>query len=285
MNPITVTINKVSRCENSQSLTTDLSNKTLSDNVTPEEPLSVILNSYTDKLSTRKDTVMTTMRTPGNDTELVKGWLNTQNFINEEEFDAIVQKVGSNLCTINAKPSYRLDPSKLTRLAPVSSSCGICNDTEINNIIQYSKVKSISNICLNFDDMQEMINSLFREGSLFYKTGGSHSCAIFPLVDGEVKTSPLRVREDVGRHNALDKLIGSLDIDEMKSTALLLSGRVSADLMQKVICAGIPLVLAIGAPSSLAIELAESVGVVLIGFIKHDSFNIYAGTKQLNIKN
>ena len=288
----TVKINKVSGGNSEKLSISDIQNKHMSDKVVPEEPLSVVLSSYTDELSIQHDTVMTTMRTPGNDTELIKGWLNTQNFIKHEEIEEIAQKGTSNLSAIVAKPSYRLDPEKLTRLAAVSSSCGICNDTEIDNILQHSKVNALPNVSICLSDIPKMIDSLFNDGSLFSQTGGSHSCAIFSIDNNEhgnekyvlqIKPSLLRIREDVGRHNALDKLIGSFGIDELSNKALLLSGRVSADLMQKVICAGIPVVLAIGAPSSLAIELAESAGVILIGFLKGDSFNVYSGNKQLQI--
>lgn len=287
-----VKLHKVSSVSSKQTSSRHILNKLTSDEVAPEEPLSVVLSSYSDKLSIQHDTVMTTMRTPGNDKELIKGWLNTQNFIHHEDIEEIVQKGKSNLSAIVAKPSYRLDPSKLTRLAAISSSCGICNDTEIENILQHSKVSAINGVSIYLNDIPKMINNLFQEGTLFSRTGGSHSCAILPIEQSinkneacslQIKPTLIRIREDVGRHNALDKLIGSFPIDDLNNKALLLSGRVSADLMQKVICAGIPVVLAIGAPSSLAIELAESAGVILIGFLKQDSFNVYSGSKQIEI--
>jgi FdhD protein len=255
------------------------------DDVVLEEPLSVILSSYTDALSIETTTVLTTMRTPGHDIELVKGWLNTQTFIKPEEIASMSQKENSNLLTISANVKYRLDKNKLTRLSAVSSSCGICNDTEIDKLVNQSKVNSIVKLQVEAQMIHKLTESIFDKASLFRCTGGSHSSALFTIHNGQLTSQLLSIREDVGRHNALDKLIGSFEFDskEIRSSALLLSGRVSADLMQKVVCAGIPVVLAVGAPSSLAIEIAEALGIILIGFIRKDSFNIYSGNKQISI--
>jgi len=254
------------------------------DCVVTEEPLQVILKSYTDT-KIQKTTVMTTMRTPGHDIELVRGWLNTQCFITLPQVHSITKTTANNVVIINAHHAFRLDHKQLTRLAPTTSSCGICGDAEIEKITVQSKVKAIVNISIDQKSIDKMIERAFESAPLFQSTGGSHASASYQIENNKVTPILINIREDVGRHNALDKLIGSYDahVDELYNTALLLSGRVSADLMQKVICAGIPLVISLGSPSNLAIELAESCGIILLGFVKKDSFNVYAGLKQITV--
>ena len=244
------------------------------DIVVIEEPLQVILRSYNDDMTVLNTTVMTTMRTPGHDIELVQGWLNTQVFLNLSDVQSITQADTPNLVFINVITSFRLDKNKLTRLSPVTSSCGICGDAEIEKISSCSAVRSIINIAISLKIINTLVESARTQSEVFNQTGGSHASAIYNLENGSINPSVICLREDVGRHNALDKAIGSFNNDSLTNKAFVLSGRVSADLMQKVICAGIPMVISVGAPSNLAVELAESVGVVLIGFVKRDSFNI-----------
>ena len=254
------------------------------DIVVIEEPLQVILRSYNDDMTVLNTTVMTTMRTPGHDIELVKGWLNTQVFLSLSDIQSITQADTPNLVFINGTTSFRLDKNQLTRLSPVTSSCGICGDAEIEKISSCSAVRSIINIAISLKIINTLVESARTQSEVFNQTGGSHASAIYNLENGSINPSVICLREDVGRHNALDKAIGSFNNDSLTNKAFVLSGRVSADLMQKVICAGIPMVISVGAPSNLAVELAESVGVVLIGFVKRDSFNIYAGFKQVTVK-
>lgn len=254
------------------------------DIVVIEEPLQVILKSYKDDMTVLNTTVMTTMRTPGHDIELVQGWLNTQVFLSPLDIQSITQSDTPNLVFINAITHFRLDQNKLTRLAPVTSSCGICGDLEIDKISNRSAVTSIFNIAISPKIIDTLVENARIHSDVFNITGGSHASALYDLENGSINPRLICLREDVGRHNALDKVIGSFYPELLTNNALVLSGRVSADLMQKIICAGIPMVISVGAPSNLAVELAESVGVVLIGFVKRDSFNIYAGFKQVTVK-
>lgn len=254
------------------------------DIVVIEEPLQVILKSYKDDMTVLNSTVMTTMRTPGHDIELVRGWLNTQVFISLTDIQSITQVDTPNLVFINATVNFRLDKSKLTRLSPVTSSCGICGDAEIEKTSIRSAVPSIFNIVITPTLINSLVANARAQSEVFNKTGGSHASALYDLEKGSIDPTLICLREDVGRHNALDKVIGSFTSDPLTNKVLVLSGRVSADLMQKVICAGIPMVISVGAPSNLAVELAESVGVVLIGFVKLESFNLYTGFKQVTVK-
>lgn len=253
------------------------------DIVVIEEPLQVILKSYQDGMTVLNSTVMTTMRTPGHDLELVRGWLNTQVFISLSDIQSITQADTPNLVFINATTNFLLDKNKLTRLSPITSSCGICGDAEIETISSRSAVTSIFNIVITPKLINSFVANARIQSEVFNQTGGSHASVLYDLENGGINPRLLCLREDVGRHNALDKVIGSFNSEPLTNKVLVLSGRVSADLMQKVICAGIPVVISVGAPSNLAIELAESVGVVLIGFVKPDSFNLYAGFKQVTV--
>jgi FdhD protein len=313
-NLISVKISKLKQTEKLHDVVASCNESSLvclSDNVVVEEPLQLILKSYDDALGIKSSIIMTTMRTPGNDLELVKGWLNTQSFISLDDIQdiyhpstrsdtakpndsgikstihststAAAQKVTQNLVIIKANKSYRLDPSKLTRISDITSSCGICGDTEVERLTNNCRVTPVYSLLVSLSVLNDIVAKLSKEASLFCASGGSHAAAFFQLDNNRINTKLIALREDVGRHNALDKLIGAHKLDQLQHYALLLSGRVSADLMHKVICAGIPVVIAIGAPSSIAIELAEAAGVILVGFVKQGSCNIYAGTNQLNI--
>lgn len=251
-----------------------------SDVVVVEEPLVVALKTTTHDMQLETIVVMTTMRTPGNDIELVKGWLNTQQFISKLDILSIKNE-HDNLVSISTTRSFHLDKTKLTRLSTVTSSCGICGDAQIDDLALLSAVTPLSELMLDPNILRHNVKTAFESAQLFVKTGSSHSSAAFLLDDATLTNKLVALREDVGRHNALDKLIGSLKLEQLRCIALLLSGRVSGDLMQKVICAGIPVVIAIGAPSSLAIEMADSSGVILIGFVKATGFNVYSGETRL----
>lgn len=313
-NLTSVKINKLKKTDDLYDEKASINKSTLVslwDNVVVEEPLQLVLKSYDDALGIKSSVIMTTMRTPGDDIELVMGWLNTQSFISFKDIQNIYHSpvpgdtrrldenalkpttqgipitrehvVAQNLVIIKAKKNYRLDPSKLTRISDVSSSCGICGDTEIERLTNYCRVTPINSLVLSLSVLTDIVEKVSKAALLFCASGGSHAAAFFHIEHDQINTKLVALREDVGRHNALDKLIGAHRIEQLQRYALLLSGRVSADLMHKVICAGIPVVISIGAPSSIAIELAEASGVILVGFVKPDSCNIYAGNDQLDI--
>jgi FdhD protein len=313
-NLTSVKINKLRKIDNLHDEKASCNQSTLvslRDNVVVEEPLQLVLKSYDDALGIKSSVIMTTMRTPGNDIELVMGWLNTQSFICLEDIQDIYHPptrgvtrrpgentlkpttqstlitrekfVAQNLVIIKAKRNYRLDPSKLTRISDMSSSCGICGDTEVERLTNYCRVTPLNSLVLSLSVLTDIVDQVSKSALLFCASGGSHAAAFFLIENNHINTKLIALREDVGRHNALDKLIGAHQLQKLQHYALLLSGRVSADLMHKVICAGIPVVIAIGAPSSIAIELAEASGVILVGFVKQGSCNIYAGNDQLEI--
>lgn len=249
-----------------------------SDAVAVEEPLEI-------RVADRS--VAVTMRTPGHDRELAAGFLLTEGVIRSADdlLDLVPcrdQAGGESGNVINAIPSPALaiDFGRLTRHVFSSSSCGVCGKATLDAVAQaFPPVASDA----RFDPamLAKLPERLRAEQPVFAATGGLHGCALF---DPSGKIS--LVREDVGRHNALDKVLGRALLDGQLPLArcgLLLSGRVSFELVQKALAAGIPLVAGIGAPSSLAIECAERGGQTLVGFLRADRFNIYWGAHRLGI--
>lgn len=247
-----------------------------SDAVAVEEPLEI-------RVAGRS--VAVTMRTPGHDRELAAGFLLTEGVIRgaDDLLDLIPcrdQAGGESGNVINALPSPTLavDFERLTRHVFSSSSCGVCGKATLEAVAQaFPPIKSDA----RFDPkvLAQLPERLRAEQPVFAATGGLHACALFDS-DGKI----LLVREDVGRHNALDKILGRALLDGQLPLArcgLLLSGRVSFELVQKALAAGVPLVAGIGAPSSLAIECAERGGQTLVGFLRADRFNVYTGESRL----
>lgn len=238
-----------------------------------EEPLDIKINFLSGKTSIEK-TISITMRTPGNDDELAIGFLFTEGIINSEQQIKSIGQSTDNTILIEFQDFVIVNENKLERNFYTTSSCGVCGKTSIDAI------KSISGfeIKTKFSRADpKLILSLPEKLSLqqeiFKSTGGLHASALFNS-NGEL----IDLREDVGRHNALDKLIGTLLMRNqlpLSNTILLLSGRASFELIQKASMCGIPIVAAIGAPSSLAVELAKEVGISLIGFLKKDKYNLY----------
>ena len=253
------------------------------DVVAIEEPLEINLKSSEGEIFP----VSVTMRTPGNDEELAIGFLFTEGILfsklNVDENS--ISKIGFNWITINLSKNFDPNIEKLKRNFYTSSSCGICGKESIEAIHQTRKIPTkIVEIEVELETIFSLPAKLFEVQKTFQSTGGIHAAALFTK-DGEL----ISYREDVGRHNALDKLIGAEFLKSktieffLQENILLLSGRASFELLQKGAMAGIQIVCAIGAPSSLAIETAENFGISLIGFLKNGSFNMY--TNSFRLKN
>ncbi len=256
--------------------------KQVLDFVSVEEPLEISLAYWKNEILYTKN-ISITMRTPDADKELALGFLVTEgiltdlNSINkiEEPTFAIQNKI-----TIELKKDIEVDLSKIERHFYTSSSCGVCGKSSIDSI---RTVKNKKNEPINFKISKEVILGLNEkinsQQAVFEKTGGLHASSLF-TIDGDF----IELFEDVGRHNALDKLIGSNCLKKnfpLAENILLLSGRISFELIQKAAMANISVVCALGAPSSLAIELAKEFNMTLIGFLKKDSFNIYNGSENI----
>lgn len=246
-----------------------------------EEPLEIQL-IFGENKNTLPKTISITMRTPGHDEELAVGFLFTEGIIqNKQQIEktdvsAIENKI---LITLNDNKSINLQ--NLERNFYTTSSCGVCGKTSIAAIKTISKYNNTPDeIEINASLFYHLEDEVRKQQKIFESTGGLHASAQFDL-NGRF----ISLREDVGRHNALDKLIGAAFLKEelpLDNHILLLSGRASFELVQKATMAGIKLIAAVGAPSSLAVQLAKESGTTLIGFLRDRQFNIYSGEQRIN---
>jgi FdhD protein len=264
--------------------------KSVPDWLAVEEPLEIRL-SFTGMETTRALAV--TMRTPGQDADLALGFLFTEGIIARAEDVKTLEHVflpcsenreNTILVTLNEGivPNLR----QAERNFYTTSSCGVCGKASIEAI----RTVSVFATATQEAGKTEAIDPAFilglperlaREQELFAETGGLHAAALF-----DINGSFRLVREDVGRHNAVDKLIGAAMMETrlpLTQSVLLLSGRASFELVQKAAMAGIPVIAAVGAPSSLAVSLAEEFGITLIGFLRNNRFNIYSGAYRVNM--
>ncbi len=250
-----------------------------------EEPLAIHIISGKEGSRVEKP-ISITMCTPGNEKELAAGFLYTEGILQQAADISGIHfeedQHGDNKVIVELVPEIEFDAAKLERHFYTSSSCGVCGKTSIYAVKNQIR-KSISS-----DDFQVegelLINlpeALRKQQEVFEHTGGLHASALFDK-SGHL----LMVREDVGRHNALDKLIGagllnkSIPFDQH---ILLLSGRASFELIQKAAMAGIRIVCAVGAPSSLAVELADESEICLVGFLRDKRFNVYTRRERITI--
>jgi FdhD protein len=243
------------------------------DELAVEEPLEIRIKNRS---------VSVTMRTPGHDEELAAGFLLTEGIVHERgdilRIEPCPHDRGGNIANVILSPHVNVDFDQLTRHVFASSSCGLCGKATIEAACQ--KVDPIeSDASIDVATLLSLPDRLRQTQSTFDRTGGLHGAGIF-TTDGNL----IVAREDVGRHNAVDKvlghglLIGLLPFDRH---VLMVSGRLSFEIMQKSLAAKIPIVAAVSAPSSLAVELAEESGQTLVGFIRGERMNVYAGKDRV----
>ena len=240
-----------------------------------EEPLEVRIQWAVDG-EPRLATVAVTMRTPGNDDELAAGFLLTEGIVRRRDDIVSIRSCRAGAVRVELARGLFVDFARLDRHGFTSSSCGACGKTS-TSALRATPAWPLSAQAPTVSEelIRSLPASLRHAQSVFDATGGLHASGLFDL-DGQLLT----LREDVGRHNALDKVIGAELLANRlpgNERILIVSGRVSFELVQKASMAGIPIVAAIGAPSSLAVELAREVGMTLIGFVRSDRFNVYAG--------
>lgn len=253
------------------------------DELAVEEPLEIHL-SYGSNDNRLQKCISVTMRTPGNDEELGVGFLFTEGIIQhrDEIFEVSSVPVADNKVLITLCENKIPLLQNAERNFYTTSSCGVCGKQGIDTLRTTSFYKNEADeICLKAELFYLLNDVLRKQQALFASTGGLHAAALF-----DFKGNFIMLREDVGRHNALDKVIGAAFLDEqlpLSNTILLLSGRASFELIQKAAMAGIKLVAAVGAPSSLAVQLAEDSGITLIGFLRNQRFNIYSGWQRIKL--
>ena len=257
------------------------------DLISVEEPLEISIK-YKDKDNWLSNSLIITMRTPGHDEDLVRGFLYNEQIIqNVSEIDNIVSfgdKVGKyniqNKILVTLNNSKNINISKIKRDFITNSSCGVCGKSSLDALEITKKEKTLrSDPKLTKEIIIQSPTVLRNSQSEFSKTGGIHASGLFSS-DGKL----ISLREDVGRHNALDKMIGSaLDKNQIehKNQFITCSGRLNFELVQKVLMTNIGLMIGVGAPTSLAIDLANRFDMTLIGFVKEDSFNIYTNNQKV----
>ena len=256
------------------------------DRVAAEEPLEIrIAHSTPDGRATRS--VSITMRTPGNDVELAAGFLFTESIIGSAADIAAIETCGPpapdtghhNTVRVELAADVAVDLGRLQRHFYTTSSCGVCGKTSID-ALRAGGVSAIpSRAQFTAAALTTIPGKLRATQSTFEETGGLHAAAAFDA-GGKL----LITMEDVGRHNAVDKLTGRLLLDgriPASELGLMVSGRASFELVQKALVAGLPLLAAVSAPSSLAVSLAQEFNMTLVGFLRGETFNIYSGEERV----
>lgn len=261
--------------------------KQQSDHVAVEEPLEIRLG-YSTREGRTASSISITMRTPGHDAELALGFLFTEGIIGRPNDVADVAHCGPaapdtgthNVIRVDLADGVEVDLARLQRNFYTTSSCGVCGKSSLDAIRVTGARPVDGNFEVPLAVLTSMPDKLRKTQATFDQTGGLHAAAAFDS-QGEI----LVTREDVGRHNAVDKVAGALFSDNRLPAGdigLLVSGRASFELMQKALMCGMPLLAAVSAPSSLAVRLAEEFNVTLVGFLRGDTFNIYSGGERIS---
>ncbi|MGE5277537.1 MAG: formate dehydrogenase accessory sulfurtransferase FdhD [Acidobacteriota bacterium] len=231
---------------------------------------------------------VTTMRTPGNDEELAAGLLFAEGVLAERSGllsldrpadPRVSQELKANVLIAVLSPEARARAAGLTRGTVMGSACGVCGKTSIENVIPVDRPPLSSWMRVSPDFLYALPAKLRERQSIFSKTGGLHAAALFGA-DGELAA----LREDIGRHNATDKVVGHCFLAgrlPVGDSVLLVSGRAGFEIVQKAYGAGIPIVAAVSAPSSLAVELADTAGLTLVGFLRDRRFNVYTHARRV----
>jgi FdhD protein len=273
----------------------------VSDLIAVEEPLEIRLRYHDDTGSLREQSISVTMRTPGNDINLALGFLFSESIIDSHDQIRLVKGSGSsestgpgeplsgsagqgirsncNVVTISLQSGVKLELEKLQRNFYTTSSCGVCSKSSLE-AIRVAGVQSLTEDHLKVSPtiLEGLPEKLGAAQSIFSQTGGLHAAAFF-----DSQGSLLDIQEDVGRHNAVDKLIGNRLLEKTLPVRdiLMVSGRTSFEIVQKALRAGVPFLAAISAPSTLAITLAAEFGLTLVGFLRGERFNVYSGSQRL----
>ena len=248
------------------------------DLVATEEPLEVRIAAGGQERS-----VATTMRTPGNDWDLAAGFLYTEGIVRHpRELGAIrycADDQRYNVVTADLRMAALPDLDGFERYGTISSACGVCGTATLDRL-ERDGLRPVPRGHVIEPATLASLPTALRDGqAVFAETGGLHAAGLFDL-GGDL----VQVREDVGRHNALDKLVGWGFLEDrlpLDDRVLLLSGRASFELVQKAVVAGIGIVAAVSAPSSLAIETASRFGVTLVGFLRGERFNVYTHPERI----
>jgi FdhD protein len=258
-----------------------------SDELAVEEPLEIRLAYQADGQRVERS-ISVTMRTPGQDAELAVGFLLGEGIIRGHGDLATVRPCGPgvgplrlhNVVRVELRADVGVDMKRLERHFYTTSSCGVCGKTSLEALhVSPGFELSVGDPVVSAETIHRLPQQLRQSQAIFDHTGGLHGAGLF-TAGGEL----VGLREDVGRHNAVDKVIGTEALAgrvPLRDRLILVSGRASFELVQKALMAGIPVMVAVGAPSSLAVELACRVKMTLVGFARDNRFNVYSGAWRL----
>ncbi len=244
-----------------------------------EEPLELRV-----KIADRLETISVTMRTPGHDFDLAVGYLLAEGVIQSRADlnkvsrpDDLEEHLRGNVVQVELRAGLQPDLDGLKRLHATSSACGVCGTANLE-VLRSRLAPITSSVRVTSGTVCALPEKLRAAQGIFEATGGLHASALFNP-DGTL----LAVREDIGRHNALDKLVGHALLEEtpLENTVALVSGRAGFEIAQKCVAARIPILCAVGAPSSLAVDLALEFDLTLIGFLRGKRFNVYSGLERI----
>ncbi len=253
------------------------------DTLAVEEPLEIRLGG---------DALTITMRTPGHDVDLVHGFLLSEGMISDREDVAAVRYCDGvdengantyNVLDVALAPGVTIGEGVGRRSFTTTSACGVCGKESLDQVRTRTRfpLTDADSPMLAAGTLTMMPDTLRDKQQVFASTGGLHAAALF-TPDGEL----LAVREDVGRHNAVDKVLGWALTDgrvPLSNSVLMVSGRASFELVQKAVMAGVPMLAAVSAPSSLAVDLAAESGLTLVGFLRGDTMNVYTATERVKV--
>lgn len=250
------------------------------DQVVIEEPLEIRVGfGPADKRDSVAVTV--TMRTPGDEEELAAGFLFAEDVLQDpSETLSLKPAMGGKIIRVELKPSVLFDASRFRRNFASTASCGVCGQASLDALENRLPIVSTA-FQVPAPVIDGLASKLRERQSTFEATGGLHAAAWF-----DVEGNLIELREDVGRHNAVDKLLGRLFLDgklPLGPGVLFLSGRAGYELVQKAVVAGVSLIAAVGAPTSFAVEVAERCGATLVGFVRDGRFNIYSHPERIGV--
>ena len=256
------------------------------DQLAVEEPLLIELAHDRDG-GRVTESVSVTMRTPGHDVELALGFLYTEGIVAsadevvlpDAEPPTVAGTRDCNTVRVEARPGVPIDVRRLERHFYTASSCGVCGKTSLEALEAGRAISVAPGPVVSAATIHALPDALRAAQAVFDRTGGLHAAALF-----DAAGTLVCLREDVGRHNALDKLIGAqlrAGALPLREHILLFSGRASFELVQKSLVAGVPILAAVGAPSSLAVDTARAYGATLLGFVRQGRFNVYAGPERI----
>ena len=247
------------------------------DELAVEEPLEIRVNGQAAGI---------TMRTPGDDFDLAAGFLLTEGIVTRRQaIERIVYgsapdgQISGNRVDVALVEAGPIDVSRLERVAAATSSCGVCGRTSIDTVHARGLTPPNAAFTIDADRLTDLPAVLRSSQRVFGRTGGLHAAALF-----DAGGAMIALREDVGRHNAVDKVLGFAlmhDMIPLSSHVLLVSGRLSFEIMQKALAGRVPIVAAVSAPSSLAVEFAEENGQTLVGFLRDQRMNVYSHAHRI----